>query len=65
MKRSLKSTDKGARKAKQTRMQAKLPRKNLTQDIRNLSLTNEQLLKLAERSPPPPEFFQGEVERPW
>ena len=55
---------------KKTRLTGKIrrrkaPSKSLAQQIRELSLSNEQLLKLAEESPPPPEFFQGEVERPW
>ena len=37
----------------------------LREEIRKLSLSNEELLRLAEKSPPPPEFFEGEVEKPW
>ena len=37
----------------------------LREEIRKLSLSNEVLLRLADKSPPPPEFFEGEVEKPW
>ena len=37
----------------------------LRDEISQLSLSNEELLRLAEKYPPPSEFFEGEVEKPW
>ena len=37
----------------------------LREEIRKLSHSNEELLRIAEKNPPPPEFFDGEVEKPW
>ena len=34
-------------------------------EIRRLSISNDELLRLAKVNPPPPEFFEGDVEKPW
>jgi hypothetical protein len=52
-------------KPKRSKKRPKPGSKHLSEETKAISLPNEVLLKLAERNPPPPEFFEGHVERPW
>ena len=35
------------------------------QEVARLSLSNEELLKIAAKYPPPPEYFEGDEEMPF
>ena len=37
----------------------------LVKDVDDVTISNAELLDLAKKNPLPPEFFEGEEERPW